>query len=151
MGRLGHACERARVWISLELDDELAEVEAGLLARHLTSCETCVAYRGQVAGFTTELRVAPALAHTSNVVTIGRRSRRLPVRKLVHLSAAAAVIATIGGTVGHSLAKPETRRVPGPVVTVITVRNQPGVGSQAPVTAAQRALPLGQRNAAADF
>ena len=150
MGHVRQTCERAHVWISLELDSELAEVESGLLDRHLAVCEECVAYRERARAFTAELRTAPAVPFRSNVSML-RRRRHVPVKRIVHLAAAAVAMLTIGGTVGHSLADHSPTVTPGPVVTVVSVRNEPGVGSQAPVISTRRALPLGQRNAAEDF
>jgi len=150
MGHVRQTCERAHVWISLELDGELAEVESGLLDRHLATCEECVGYRDRASAFTTELRAAPTVPFRSNV-TMLRRRRHIPVKRIVHLAAAAVAMLTIGGTVGHSLADRAPRVTPGPVVTVVSVRNEPGVGSQAPVISIRRSLPLGQRNAAEDF
>jgi predicted anti-sigma-YlaC factor YlaD len=150
MGHVRQTCERAHVWISLELDNELAEVESGLLDRHLATCEECVAYRERTHAFTSELRASAALPFRSNV-TLLRRRRRVPARRIVHLAAAAVAMLTIGGTVGHSLADRNPTVTPGPVVTVVSVRNEPGVGSQAPLATVRHSLPLGQKNAAEDF
>lgn len=152
MGTVRHACERARVLISLELDVELAEVESSLLERHLGACQTCVEYREQIRAFTDELRAAPQVDYRSNLAPVRRLPRRVPVRRIVHLSAAAVAMLTVGGTVGHSLAdRDPPATTPGPVVTVVSVRNEPGIGSQAPLVSGPRPLPIGQRNAAADF
>ena len=151
MGHVRQTCERAHVWISLELDGELAEVESGLLDRHLASCEECVGYRDRARTFTAELRTAAAVPFRSSRATPLRRRRHVPVKRIVHLAAAAVAMLTIGGTVGHSLADRNPTVTPGPVVTVVSVRNEPPVGSQAPIVSVHRVLPLGQRNAAEDF
>jgi anti-sigma factor RsiW len=48
--------------VSLELDDELSELEATALRRHLEVCSSCAAARAEQAGFTALLRAAPLVA-----------------------------------------------------------------------------------------
>lgn len=55
-------CERAQQWVSLELDDELSELEATALRRHLGGCVSCAAARREQLGFTALLRAAPLVA-----------------------------------------------------------------------------------------
>ena len=38
---MGGACERAREWASLRLDDELSVLEEEILERHLDFCDAC--------------------------------------------------------------------------------------------------------------
>jgi len=56
------ACERARQWISLELDGELSELEGAALARHLDSCLSCRALGADLRAFTRLLREARPVA-----------------------------------------------------------------------------------------
>jgi ferric-dicitrate binding protein FerR (iron transport regulator) len=52
-------CERARGWASLELDDELSQLERALLAAHRRRCAECGAYVAEMRATTAALRAAP--------------------------------------------------------------------------------------------
>jgi ferric-dicitrate binding protein FerR (iron transport regulator) len=52
-------CERAHGWASLELDDELSQLERALLAAHLRRCGECAAYVAEMRATTAALRAAP--------------------------------------------------------------------------------------------
>ena len=45
MGALKAGCDRAREWVSLELDGELSELGAARLDAHLVRCAACVRER----------------------------------------------------------------------------------------------------------
>ena len=63
LGKRQHvSCERVTQWISLELDDELAETERFALERHLGGCADCRARRAELETIATLLRTAPVLA-----------------------------------------------------------------------------------------
>ena len=57
---LGAACARARQWVSLSLDGELADPEHALLVGHLESCSACSSFQALSGASTAMLRGAPA-------------------------------------------------------------------------------------------
>jgi predicted anti-sigma-YlaC factor YlaD len=94
------ACDRARQWLSLELDGELSELEQAAFARHLASCAGCRALGDEVAAFTRLIREAPMLALERPVaVAAPGRARRQLVRRAGAAAAAAAAVAAavLGG------------------------------------------------------
>jgi hypothetical protein len=68
-------CDRARGWISAELDGELSEFESMLMHAHLDRCASCGTFRRETAGFTAALREAP-LELASRPFAVPRKSRR---------------------------------------------------------------------------
>lgn len=56
---LGAACARARRWVSLSLDGELADAEQALLVGHLESCAACSSFQALSGAATAMLRGAP--------------------------------------------------------------------------------------------
>jgi predicted anti-sigma-YlaC factor YlaD len=52
-------CDRARAWVSLELDDELSQLERALLDAHLSRCEACAAAALEARALAKTLRGAP--------------------------------------------------------------------------------------------
>lgn len=86
-------CERARGWVSVELDRELSELEQVGLSGHLAGCEPCRTFRTALVGLTTELRAAP-LEPLEGFVEIGRIRRRVPFR--LAPAAAALAVAAVG-------------------------------------------------------
>ena len=91
------ACDRARQYASLDLDDELSELESALLAAHLRKCPPCAAAVEAMRAFTAALRAAPPERLERRLFFPGRRSRagHLAVRL-----AAAAVLATLAAGLG---------------------------------------------------
>jgi predicted anti-sigma-YlaC factor YlaD len=85
------ACERARGWISLELDGELSEVEHALLADHTARCPACAEARRDLSAVARLLRTTPAEAPQRSFMP--PRRRRTPVRAV----AVAAVLALAVG------------------------------------------------------
>lgn len=53
------SCDRARLWLSLRLDDELSAFEGHLLVAHLRRCEDCRAYEVGLGVATAVLRSEP--------------------------------------------------------------------------------------------
>jgi predicted anti-sigma-YlaC factor YlaD len=85
-------CDRVRSQISLELDEELSQLERAMVAAHLERCPECLAYEREVAAFTTALREAPLEQMTSPVAV--RRTRRYVAARLqVGVAAAVAIVA----------------------------------------------------------
>ena len=117
-------CERARQWVSAELDGRLSEFEQALLDGHLKGCAACSTFRATAHRFTDELRSAP-LEHLERPVAVSRARRRVSFR----LAPAVAALAVTAVGLGSILASSVVR--PGSAV------NQP---SQAPDTA-QRLTP----------
>ncbi len=87
-------CERVRAQVSLELDDELSQLERRMLDAHLIRCPDCRAYAADVAAFTTELRSAPLEQIERELVF--HRPRRVTLAHLQVGSAAALAIALLG-------------------------------------------------------
>jgi predicted anti-sigma-YlaC factor YlaD len=90
-------CSRAREYVSVQLDGELAELELDRLEAHLRICPECSAWAEQVRDVTRRLREAslevPAMSAERYVLQRHRRSWR--VGSAVALASAAAVVATI--------------------------------------------------------
>jgi predicted anti-sigma-YlaC factor YlaD len=87
-------CERARLRASLELDDELSEVEEALLRAHVGRCADCAAFARDVDGLTQELRTTRPLR---SVAPRAWRHRRRAAPRMLQLGAAAAVVAMAAG------------------------------------------------------
>jgi predicted anti-sigma-YlaC factor YlaD len=95
------ACDRARQWISLELDSELTQLEEAALARHLSLCARCRAVSAEFGAFTQLLREAPLLDLDRPVVVAAprlarsRAARRAAVSLAFAALAAAAVLGSL--------------------------------------------------------
>jgi predicted anti-sigma-YlaC factor YlaD len=77
-----NTCERAAQWISLELDDELSQLEQAALTRHLDRCGRCRAVSSEVFGFTRVLREAPLIELDRKIAyRAPRRARLRAVRR----------------------------------------------------------------------
>jgi anti-sigma factor RsiW len=96
-------CQRVREQISLQLDNELSQLEQRMLASHLARCSTCDAYAAEVSAFTSELRSAPLLPLERPIVV--RRQRRITTARLQVGVAAAFALAAVG--IGSQLAASE--------------------------------------------
>jgi hypothetical protein len=86
------SCDRARLWVSLALDDELSEFESRLLDAHLERCADCREYDGGVRAMTSVLRSEPLVAGERRVALPSRR-RSLGVTRVAASAAAAALVA----------------------------------------------------------
>jgi anti-sigma factor RsiW len=93
------ACERARVWVSQELDDELSELELAALRAHLGGCPGCAAFAQSVAAVTGELRAAPLLVSARTLAPPSLRGRGRQLFLGVAAASVAAAVA-IGAGVG---------------------------------------------------
>jgi predicted anti-sigma-YlaC factor YlaD len=95
-------CERARSWVSLELDGELSEVERALLRAHIVRCAACAGFERDADALTRELRAAPL--ERPSVASMARRRRSVAMRSLQVGAAAAAVALAAGlGSLAGSL------------------------------------------------
>ena len=97
-------CERARQWVSSELDGRLSEFELVLLDGHLRSCAECSAFRATAKRFTHGLRAAP-LERLDRPVAVSYSRRRFPMR----LSPAVAALAVAAVGLGSILASSSVR------------------------------------------
>jgi ferric-dicitrate binding protein FerR (iron transport regulator) len=92
------SCDRARLWVSLGLDDELSDFERRLFDAHLEHCAECREYDRGTWAATELLRMEPLVTPARSVV-LPRRPRRAV--RAVHLvapvaSAAVALVAFFG-------------------------------------------------------
>ena len=87
MAILSRSCERARSWVSLDLDDELSELEGAMLRAHTARCVPCAQFQSEAVAITHKLRLAPleplpapdcaaSAAPRRGPVAAGRRRRR---------------------------------------------------------------------------
>ena len=102
-------CDRAREWISLQIDGELSELERIVLEAHVARCSECRVFRIDVRGISRELRQAP-LERLPRPIVLPRRTR-FAGRTLQFAAAAVAAVAVgAGGTVGVLTADRSTNR-----------------------------------------
>jgi len=87
-------CERVRAQVSLQLDDELSQLERRMLAAHLERCADCRSYADEVSAFTRTLREAPLEALERPLVL--RRARRPSIARLQIGVAAGLAVAILG-------------------------------------------------------
>ena len=104
MGSLKAGCERAREWVSLELDDELSELGAARLHRHLCRCSACETLSIGVNAATELLRDAPLEEPSIEVIVVAPR-HRVSIRRASLAAAAAAIVA--GGLAGSLAPEPQ--------------------------------------------
>ncbi|MSO95407.1 MAG: hypothetical protein EXQ81_06385 [Thermoleophilia bacterium] len=88
MGVLPWNCERARSRVSLDLDEELSELEETMLVGHLASCASCAAFASELSVITNALRLAP---HEQIPAPVVLPSTRRVAGRFVQTAAAAAV------------------------------------------------------------
>lgn len=98
------ACDRARQWVSADVDGELSRFERVLLAAHTAGCASCREFQAAAAAFTDALRAAP-LEHPERPIEVRRIRRRVRVR----LAPAIAAMAVVAVGLGSILASSELR------------------------------------------
>ncbi len=98
-------CDRVRAQVSLQLDDELSQLERRMLAAHLERCADCRLYMEDVNAFTTALREAPLESLERPLVL--RRARRPSIARLQIGVAAGLAVAVLGAA--SQFAAPETQ------------------------------------------
>jgi predicted anti-sigma-YlaC factor YlaD len=116
MAVLPRTCERARNWISLDLDAELSELEGAMLRAHVARCAPCAAYQSEVTALTYRLRLAPLEPLLAPVVLPSRR-RSVSRALQVGAAAAVAVVATGIGALLASSPPPASLTAPVPKPT----------------------------------
>jgi anti-sigma factor RsiW len=95
---MGGACERAREWASLRLDDELSVLEEEILERHLDFCDACRRFEEGMRLSTARIRSTPLETPTRRVPVPTRTGVGTQYRKRTALVAAAAL--AVGALVG---------------------------------------------------
>jgi predicted anti-sigma-YlaC factor YlaD len=96
------ACDQARSLVSLQLDDELSELEGALLEAHLGGCEACSEFAAETAQATRELRQAP-LERLAHPIWLPTPRRRASLRGLQTAAAGAvAAAAVVAGVIGFT-------------------------------------------------
>jgi anti-sigma factor RsiW len=98
-------CDRVRSQISLELDNELSQLERAMVSTHLERCSECSAYRDEVVAFTSTLRAAP-LEQMERPIALRRPRRLVAPRLQVGVAAAFAVVAL--GVAGQIATEPQS-------------------------------------------
>jgi predicted anti-sigma-YlaC factor YlaD len=98
-------CERARQWVSAELDGRLSEFEQALLNGHIRSCAECRAFRGSAVGFTHQLRAAP-LERLAQPVSVSYSRRRIAFRIAPAVAALAVAAVGLGSILASSIVRP---------------------------------------------
>jgi predicted anti-sigma-YlaC factor YlaD len=94
------ACDQARSFVSLRLDDELSELEHALLDAHLGGCSACRVFAAEVEAMTGELRAA-RLEQPERPVSLPLTRRQGYLRGLQTAAAGAvAAVAVVAGVVG---------------------------------------------------
>ena len=125
MRPLAERCERARRWVSLELDDQLSEFERSFLTSHLAACGACRSFRHSVSVATRELRAA-SLERPEFGISLPRRARYASLRAV---PVAAALLAAVGlGTaVADTIRSERARTASGVLVRQASALEEPAV------------------------
>jgi predicted anti-sigma-YlaC factor YlaD len=89
------ACDRARQWVSADVDGELSRFERVLLAAHTSGCASCREFEAATVAATSVLRAAP-LEHPERPIEVRRVRRRLRVRLAPATAAAAMAVVAVG-------------------------------------------------------
>lgn len=95
------ACDRARQWVSADVDGELSRFERVLLAAHTASCASCREFHAAAVEITTTLRATP-LERPERLIEIRRVRRRIRARLAPAVAAMAAVAVGVGSLVASS-------------------------------------------------
>ena len=87
-------CSRIREQVSLQLDDELSQLEERMLVAHLAGCAECRAFSDDLTAVTEKLRYAPFEKLERPIVI--RAPRRISAMRLQTGIAAALAVAALG-------------------------------------------------------
>jgi predicted anti-sigma-YlaC factor YlaD len=95
------ACDRARQWVSADVDGELSRFEGVLLAAHTAACPSCREFHAATLAITTTLRTEP-LERPARLIEIKRVRRRIRGRLAPAVAAMAVVAVGLGSLVASS-------------------------------------------------
>jgi putative zinc finger protein len=98
------ACERAREWASLRLDDELSVLEEEILERHLDVCDACRRFEEGMRVSTVRIRTTPLEMPARQMPVPSRRGLVTRQRKWTAMVAAAAL--GLGALIGSLVERP---------------------------------------------
>ena len=112
MAIISRSCERARSWVSLDLDDELSELEGAMLRAHTARCVPCAQFQHEAVAITHKLRLAPLEPLPA---PIALPPRRRVVGRLLQVGAAAAVAALAAGIGALLSTSPQPTGLTAPV------------------------------------
>jgi hypothetical protein len=101
---MGGACERAREWASLRLDDELSVLVEEILERHLDVCDACRRFEEGIRVSTVRIRTTPLEMPARQMPVPSRRVVVTRQRKWTAMVAAAAL--GLGALVGSLVERP---------------------------------------------
>ena len=101
---MGGACERAREWASLRLDDELSVLEEEILERHLAVCDACRRFEEGMRVSTVRIRTTPLEMPARQMPVPSRRVVVTRQRKWTAMVAAAAL--ALGALIGSLVERP---------------------------------------------
>ncbi len=91
---LSVSCSRVRAQVSLQLDDELSQLERRMVSAHLERCHDCSLYAEEVEEFTLALRAAPMVSLDRAIVVT--RPRRLSILRMQAGVAAVLAVVAVG-------------------------------------------------------
>jgi predicted anti-sigma-YlaC factor YlaD len=95
------ACDRARQYVSAEVDGELSVFERVLLRAHTAACSSCREFHAAALAITATLRAAP-IEQPERPIEIGRMRRRVRVRFAPAVAAMAVVAVGLGSVLASS-------------------------------------------------
>ena len=113
------ACNRARQWISLEVDGDVSQIERAMLANHLDGCQTCRVFASDVSAFHRMLSETPMEA-LSRPIELPRRARTFAFSRVAVVAPAAAAIVALGVGVGAWQARRPVEASSSRVVPIAT-------------------------------
>ena len=116
------SCDRARFWLSLQLDDELSGFERHLLGAHLRRCEDCRAYEVGVGVAAAVLRSEPFESLERPILLPPAHSRFRVVRLTASVAAAAFVAVAVTGVFAVTGSNQRPRLLPGANASQTEVR-----------------------------
>jgi predicted anti-sigma-YlaC factor YlaD len=116
------SCDRARFWLSLQLDDELSGFERHLLGAHLRRCEDCRAYEVGLGLAAAVVRSEPLEPLERPVLLPPAHSRFRVVRLTASAAAAAFVAVAVTGVLAVTGSNQHPRLLPGANASQTEVR-----------------------------
>lgn len=108
------ACDRARGWVSLRLDDEISELEQALLESHLRRCAACTEFEASIRGAVLALRARPLERMEQPIAVVGRRRAHFRPGTVAGVAAVMAAVVGVSTVLSTQAAKRPTSHVPTP-------------------------------------